>query len=103
MHELYDRAALEAYWAAVRPTMAGYSARMLSSYRPFDLIEGDMPIEAIVLVEFEDQDQARAWYSSPAYRAVKPLRAGAGRFTGLLVEGGITPAEARRLVEVPRP
>ena len=103
MHELYDRAALEAYWAAVRSTLAGFSAQMLSSYREFDLVEGEMPIAAVVLVEFDTIGEARAWYASPAYRAAKALRSRAGRFTGLIVDGGITPAEARRLVEVPRP
>ena len=99
---MYDRGALEEYWAAVRPTLADYSARMLSGYRPFDLIEGDDSVAAIVLVEFESLEQARSWYASPAYRKVRERRKGAARFTGLIVDGGVTPAESRKLVEVPR-
>lgn len=103
LHELYDRAALESYWAAVPGTMAGRTVKVLSTYREFDLLEGDDTVGAIVLIEFETIEEARSWYRSDAYQVVKQLRQKAGRYTGLLVDGGIMPAAERMLTEMPRP
>lgn len=103
LHELYDRAALESYWAAAPGTMAGRTIKVLSTYREFDLLEGSDPVAAVVLIEFETLEEARSWYRSDSYLVVKQLRQQAGRYTGLLVDGGITPAAERVLAELRRP
>ena len=103
LHELYDRPALESYWAAAPGTMAGRTVTVLSTYREFDLLEDSEPLEAVVLIEFETLGETCSWYRSDSYQVVKQLRQQAGRYTGSLVDGGITPAAERVLTEVLRP
>jgi hypothetical protein len=38
--EVLDRAKLEAYWREIVATLEGYGARSLSSYAPFERLEG---------------------------------------------------------------
>ncbi|MEV0401979.1 DUF1330 domain-containing protein [Actinoallomurus sp. NPDC050550] len=39
------------------------------------------------VIEFPDLDKARAWYDSPAYREIIPLRADHSRSAILLIDG----------------
>ena len=50
-------------------------------------LEGDAPKGYIVIIGFDSQEQARAWYHSPAYEAIKPIRQNTTRSRLLLVEG----------------
>jgi len=40
-------------------------------------------------------EEARRWYTSPAYQEVKKRRDGAANFDLILVEGGVVPAAER--------
>ena len=40
-----------------------------------------------VIVAFESLDKARAWYDSPAYSAIRPIRQRASKTRGFIVEG----------------
>ncbi|BCJ58298.1 hypothetical protein Jiend_17200 [Micromonospora endophytica] len=37
------------------------------------MLEGDWP-GSLVIIEFPDREQASAWYESPAYQEILPLR-----------------------------
>jgi uncharacterized protein (DUF1330 family) len=41
---------------------------------PPEHIEGDWHPELVVLLEFENEERARAWYTGAEYEKVKPLR-----------------------------
>ena len=49
-------------------------------------LEGDAPGTPIV-IEFPSVERARAWYDSPAYRQILPLRTRNSRSVAYLVEG----------------
>jgi uncharacterized protein (DUF1330 family) len=50
-------------------------------------LDGDAPPQGIVVIAFDSAEQAHAWYDSPAYQAIKPIRLGAVKGRMFLVEG----------------
>ena len=51
------------------------------------VLEGDWAPERIVVIEFASVDAARAWYESPEYTEARAVRADAGRWNMIVVEG----------------
>ncbi|MGH9915283.1 MAG: DUF1330 domain-containing protein [Pyrinomonadaceae bacterium] len=88
------------YIAEFEPTVPGeiqpYSARVESTSRPFggrfivrggemDSLEGTRG--RLVIIAFDGIEQARAWYSSPAYEEIEPIRHRAGKSNVYIVPG----------------
>ncbi len=53
---------------------------------PYEPLEGDWQGD-IVILEFPSMTQARAWYASPAYQAIRALRTANTEGELILVEG----------------
>ena len=51
------------------------------------ILEGDWKPNRLVIIEFPDMAAINAWYDSPAYQALIPLRRGSARASLLAVEG----------------
>jgi len=49
-------------------------------------LEGQPP-KGIVVIAFDSTEKAFAWYNSPAYQAIKPIRQGASVSRIFTVEG----------------
>ena len=49
-------------------------------------LDGEAP-QGVVVIEFDSAEQAHAWYDSPAYQAIKPIRQSAVKGRMFLVEG----------------
>ncbi|MFC9894093.1 DUF1330 domain-containing protein [Nocardia sp. NPDC127579] len=62
------------YLERVQDTLDPFQGRFLVHGPPLEVLEGEWP-GSMVLIEFPDLEQARAWYHSPAYQAILPLRA----------------------------
>ncbi|NUW35826.1 DUF1330 domain-containing protein [Nonomuraea sp. SMC257] len=62
------------YMERIQDTLDPFGGRFLVHGAPLDVREGDWP-GVLVIIEFPAIEQARAWYDSPAYRAIKRLRA----------------------------
>ena len=86
---------------AMGPAIVEYLERIDASLAPFDgrfiihgaraeVLEGDWSGDLIV-IEFPDLDRARAWYQSPAYQAILPLRTDNADGDVLLVDGVTDP------------
>jgi uncharacterized protein (DUF1330 family) len=69
-----DRLSMEQYWANIMATFADTGVKPLSVYMPFKIVEGEGPIDGIVLAEFPDMETANRWYESPAYQAIRHHR-----------------------------
>jgi uncharacterized protein (DUF1330 family) len=54
-------------------------------------LEGEPPKGYIVVIGFDSLEKARAWYDSPAYEAIKPIRQNTTKSRLLLVQGVIEP------------
>ena len=61
------------YIERIQATLDPYQGRFRVHGTEVEVLEGDWP-GTVVIVEFPDVDAARAWYASPAYQAILPLR-----------------------------
>jgi uncharacterized protein (DUF1330 family) len=93
--EVTDRRELEIYWDKIGPTLAGSGVENLAGYTRFEKLEGEQPVEGLVVASFPSMEAARAWYHGPKYAEVRPHRLNGGKYLGLLVEGGLLPREQR--------
>ena len=64
----------EGYRAQVVPTVQKYGGRFLTRGGDPKLIEGEKEAKRIVILEFDSPEQAAAWYNSPEYQEILPIR-----------------------------
>jgi uncharacterized protein (DUF1330 family) len=86
-NEVTDPAAFEDYRRQVPATVAQYGGRFLVRGGQIQTLEGDWKPKRVVLTEFPSLEQARRWYDSAEYRALKALRSRCARGSVVLVEG----------------
>lgn len=61
------------YIERIQSTMDPFGGRFLVHGKEVEVMEGPFA-GTIVMIGFPDLDRARAWYASPAYQAIIPLR-----------------------------
>ena len=75
-----------------------YSSRVASTFEPFGgrfvarggriaPLEGEAPKGGIVVIAFDSMEKAQAWYDSPAYRELMPIRHRTAKSRVFFVEG----------------
>lgn len=72
--EVHDPQAILEYQRQVPATLAPYGGRFLVRGGAVAPAEGDYRPQRMVVLEFPDMAAAKAWYASPAYQAILPLR-----------------------------
>jgi len=82
-----NRKLLEEYVGKALPTIAAHGGRVLAFDESPDVIEGTVDRPRTVILEFASPEQFRAWYDSPEYRKILPLRLEAAPGTLIVVEG----------------
>lgn len=75
-----------AYLQAIDATLAPYDGQFLVHGSSVEALEGPFS-GSVVIVAFPDRAQAGAWYASPAYQAILPLRTRNARGWVVLVDG----------------
>lgn len=90
-NRLHDGRTLDAYIPKALETMAPYQPEVLVLDENTEVVEGSLNLPRTIVVKFKSRDDATAWYNSPEYRAVLPLRLEATEGFGVLVDG-FTPA-----------
>jgi uncharacterized protein (DUF1330 family) len=86
LHDVAMGPAIVAYLERIDATLEPFGGRFLIHGGAPDVLEGRWSGDLIVIA-FPDLARARAWYASPAYRAILPLRTGNSRGEVLLVDG----------------
>ncbi len=81
-HERYAR-----YKELAPPSIAQYGGRYIVRGGTCETLEGTWSPPRFVILEFENADRARAWWSSPEYAEAKKLRHATASSKMLLVEG----------------
>jgi len=84
---VHDPQRMQDYGAKVRDTLSAYGGKPLVSAPDPEVIEGDWSPKRVVVLEFPDIDAARAWYNSPEYQEILPIRLEAADDKLLLVPG----------------
>src|SRR5450631_170797 len=72
-------------------SLAAFQARYLVRGGKVQALEGDAAKGYTILIAFDSVEQARGWYNSPAYEAIKPIRQNTTKSRLLLAEGVISP------------
>ena len=84
-----DTAAIKEYGAKVNETLAPFNGHYHFVVRggKTESLDGDAPPKGIVVIAFDRSEQAHAWYDSPAYAAIRPIRLAAVKGRMFIVEG----------------
>jgi uncharacterized protein (DUF1330 family) len=86
-----DCEGMKPYSAQVESTFAPFSGRYIVRGGKINGLEGDGPKGGMVVIEFDSSEQAQAWYDSPAYRKLRPIRQKSAVSRVYIVDGTITP------------
>jgi uncharacterized protein (DUF1330 family) len=56
------------------PLVQNHGGRFVVRGGHVEVLEGEWVTHRVVLIEFPNGDAARAWYNSPEYQAIAPIR-----------------------------
>jgi len=82
-----DVVAIEIYRARAAASIAQHGGRYLARGGNIEVLEGTWQPRSIIVVEFPDSEQARAWYRSPEYASALEVRDTALGRNLILVDG----------------
>lgn len=85
--EITDPAALKEYGAKAPETLVPFNGHFIVRGAKTESLDGDAPPKGIVVIAFDSSERAHAWYNSPAYAAIKPIRLAAVKGRMFIVEG----------------
>ena len=69
-----DQAPFEEYRSQVIATFEPYGGKFLARGGKVSVLEGEWPYDRSVILEFPSREKAEAWYHSPEYQKILPLR-----------------------------
>jgi uncharacterized protein (DUF1330 family) len=84
--ELSDPEGIKPYSQQVETTFTPFTGRYLVRGGRTASLEGEQP-KRIVMIAFDSMAQAQAWYDSPAYQAIRPIRLQSAKSRVYIVEG----------------
>lgn len=73
LHRCEACAKIVEYLEKIDATLAPFGGRFLIHGGRVERLEGAFKGD-LIMIEFDDRERARAWYRSPAYQAILPLR-----------------------------
>ncbi|CAD6558127.1 hypothetical protein LMG28727_06531 [Paraburkholderia kirstenboschensis] len=82
-----DSEGIKPYSAKVESTFKPFSGRYIVRGGELDVKEGFGAQGRLVMIKFDSLAQAQAWYNSPAYQAIIPIRHRSGNTRAYIVEG----------------
>ena len=85
--EITDEALFAEFREQVGATVEDHGGRYLVRGGASEVIEGEWTPDRIVVVEFDNVEQARAWLSSPGYTEIKGIRTKSANASVIIVEG----------------
>ena len=82
-----DRGLLDQYVAGAGPSIKAHQGRTIAFDEKPEVVEGKIEHPRTVIVEFPSMTAFRAWYDSPEYQAILPLRLKATQGTLIVAKG----------------
>lgn len=83
---IMDPIALKEYAMKAPETLAPFNGHLVVRGGKTESLDGDAPPKGIVVIAFDSSEQAHAWYDSPAYAAIKPIRLAAAKGRMFIVQ-----------------
>ena len=90
-NRIHNAEKMQEYVSKALETLAPYHPEMLVFDENSQVIEGNTNLPRTIVVKFDSRDAAMAWYNSPAYQEVLPLRLAATEGFSVLVDGFVPP------------
>jgi uncharacterized protein (DUF1330 family) len=84
--ELINPEGIRPYSAAVESTFTPFGGRYVVRGGKVASLEGP-PAKRVIMIAFPSLEQAQAWYDSPAYRAIMPIRHKSANSRVFIMEG----------------
>jgi uncharacterized protein (DUF1330 family) len=75
------------YIAKLPATLAPFGGQTLARNGTLDVLEGDRPAGGLVIIRFDSLAKARAFWNSPAYQEIVPIRQKSAQSRIVVVEG----------------
>jgi len=85
--EITDPDEYQKYAQQTAATLERYGGKFLVRGGQPETVEGDWKTKRIIIIEFPSVEQAKAWYDSPEYSAIKGIRQRSAISNILLVHG----------------
>ena len=82
-----DQAMFDTYRKNVPATIVAHGGRFLVRGGALTVLEGDWEMLGVVVVEFPSRAAAEAWYESPEYQKLVPLRRNSTAGNFVIVDG----------------
>ena len=82
-----DQAMFDAYRKDVPATIEALGGRFVVRGGALSVVEGEWPHPRLVIIEFPTRAAAEAWYASPAYQKILPLRLKSAGGNLVIVDG----------------
>ena len=82
--------AVQKYGQGVPETLAPFNHHFIIRGGKLQSLDGGEAPKGVVVIAFDSVEQAREWYDSAAYQAIKPLRQSSTKGRMFIVEG-VTP------------
>lgn len=90
--KIADAERYNGYMASAPATVAAAAGKYLIRGGRCETLEGQWQPVRIAMLEFPSFEQAKAWYDSESYRAVRTKREGATEFFNMILVEGVPAA-----------
>ena len=85
--EIYDKEKYMQYVQKVPAIIEKFGGRYLARGGKTTVVSGDWTPLRFIMIEFENASKFEAWWNSPEYRAVAPLRENSAKANAVVIEG----------------
>jgi len=85
--EVFDKEKYMQYVSKVPPIVEKFGGRYVVRGGKTITIAGDWNPMRFIIIEFENIEKFNAWWNSPEYRAVAPLREQSAKTNAIVAEG----------------
>ena len=85
--DVVDPEAYEEYKRLAPPTIAAYGGKYIVRGGTVETMEGEWPLNRLVILEFDSVERAKQWLDSPEYVAIRDMRHKAAKSKMIVVDG----------------
>ncbi len=84
---VHDQATFDTYRRQVPATLREFGGEFIVRGGTLTVLEGEWPYPRVAVIAFPSRAQAEAWYKSPAYQKILPLRLASTSANFIIVDG----------------